>query len=224
MIQTISDKLIGFFNRLITLEMVVTPKDIRTIEEEMPEKLTRLLKGMKIGEVVVIGIREGGVPTTKSIQKNRTFAANFNVRLAHFIKISSYREDTTSGKLEFWGLTPEQEKQISGRVIVLIDDLPETGRTGEGAYEYFMELGAKKVVFCWAFQKDTSIIPPIAKYVIIGKALRTDKFLFGYGLDFHAHLRKLRCVFGLTPAMFRIMGWGPLKKPFVKYVEHIAHR
>ena len=99
-----------------------------------------------------------------------------------FITLSSYGEATaSSGTVR---LTRDINEDVNGRVVLLIDDILESGRTLRFARELFLERGAAKVWLCTLLDK------PMRRAAAIEADFSGfrigDEFVVGYGLD-HAH-------------------------------------
>ena len=101
------------------------------------------------------------------------------------IKASSYGEATTSsGTLSLpWGI-PEG---ITGKDLLLVDDILDTGLTLQILRERLMENGARSVRSCVLLRKE-SYVQLSTDYV--GFEI-PDKFVVGYGLDYAGFYRNL---------------------------------
>ena len=125
------------------------------------------------------------------------FAADL-VRSLHFdpeiafIKVSSYQQMQTSGHVnEIIGL----DADLSGRDIIVIEDIVDTGHTVAYLHRLLHERGAASVAFAAlllkteAYQYDIPI--DFVGYKI------PNRFVIGYGLDYNGHGRALRGVYVL---------------------------
>ncbi len=93
------------------------------------------------------------------------------------IKASSYGDKITSSGTVFlpWKI-PEG---ITGKDLLLVDDILDTGKTLEALKERLREHGAKSVRSCVLLRKESSVLRA-ADYM--GFEI-PDKFVVGYGLD-----------------------------------------
>lgn len=103
-----------------------------------------------------------------------------------FLRVSSYRGGTTSGELRLLsGMTWD----VSGRDIVLVDDILDTGKTLAFCQEHLLRMGATSVrcvvLLTKERQQDYVIENPIIGFEI------PDRFVIGYGLDFEGRFRHL---------------------------------
>lgn len=101
------------------------------------------------------------------------------------IKASSYGEATTSsGILSLpWGI-PEG---ITGKDLLLVDDILDTGLTLQILRERLMENGARSVRSCVLLRKESSVQLSLD---YVGFEI-PDKFVVGYGLDYIGFYRNL---------------------------------
>ncbi|MFT5290594.1 MAG: hypoxanthine phosphoribosyltransferase [Planctomycetota bacterium] len=115
-----------------------------------------------------------------------------------FVAASSYREGTTSGDLVLNFFPTEAE--ISGRNVLLVDDILDTGRTLSGLSEEMSARGAASVRSCVFLDK------PARRATSHRADFRCfeveDLFVVGYGLDFAGRYRNLPYVGSLKPALY----------------------
>lgn len=114
-----------------------------------------------------------------------------------FVSASSYRDKTTSGKLEI-NFFPTGE--IEGRNLLLVDDILDTGQTMSRLKKEFLERGASEVATCVFLDK------PSRRNVDLDADFRVieieDLFVVGYGLDFAGRYRNLPYVGVLKPEIY----------------------
>jgi hypoxanthine phosphoribosyltransferase len=140
-------------------------------------QISEELNGQKL---CVMPVMDGGM----------VFAADL-VREIHLplvikpIKASSYGEATTSsGILSLpWGI-PEG---ITGKDLLLVDDILDTGLTLRILRERLMENGARSVRSCVLLRKESSVQLSLD---YVGFEI-PDKFVVGYGLDCAGFYRNL---------------------------------
>jgi hypoxanthine phosphoribosyltransferase len=110
-----------------------------------------------------------------------------------FIRVASYSGTSSSGKVrEVIGL----DMDITGRIVVIVEDIIDSGITMEYLIGMMKELGAKEVriaTFLFkpgAFQKDYKI-----DYV--GMEIPND-FIVGYGLDYDGYGRNYPDIYKIS--------------------------
>ena len=104
-----------------------------------------------------------------------------------FIGLSSYGAGTrSSGEAK---LTFEDVADISGREVLLVDDIYETGRTLERARALLLSRGARRVFTCVLLDKrgrrQSALDPDLFGFEC------PDRFVVGYGLDLDGRYREL---------------------------------
>jgi len=104
-----------------------------------------------------------------------------------FIFLSSYRDKThSSGQVE---VLSDIKADISGRDVLLLDDILESGRTLAFARDLIASRGANRVATCVLLDK------PVARAVEVEADFRgfecPDAFVIGYGMDLAHRFREL---------------------------------
>lgn len=104
-----------------------------------------------------------------------------------FITLESYGSGTeSSGTVK---ITKDITVDISGAVVILIDDILDTGRTLNFAKTLMLQKGASRVLTCALLDKpERRVVPINADFV--GFTI-PDHFVVGYGLDFDSRYREL---------------------------------
>lgn len=113
-----------------------------------------------------------------------------------FIRASSYRGTATKpGSLKIY---PELMPEVTGREVLLLDDILDTGRTLGALIRHVREARPASLRVAVLLRKDTSrsvaIEPDYCGFDI------PDRFVVGYGLDFNNQYRNLPFIAELSPA------------------------
>lgn len=95
-----------------------------------------------------------------------------------FISISSYGASTTSGEVK---LVRDVESDVTGKNILLVDDILETGKTLKYTEGLFLERGAASVDVAVLLKKTTQN-PAVFDADYVGFQC-PDLFVVGYGMD-----------------------------------------
>lgn len=113
------------------------------------------------------------------------------------LNVASYHGGTeSSGQVDF---LDRKLPDVSGRCVLLIDDILDTGRTLAAVSEKLREMGAKEVKTCVLLTKDKERAAAVeADYSAFEIA---DEFVVGYGLDFDGKYRNLPYVGVLNPSV-----------------------
>lgn len=109
------------------------------------------------------------------------------------VKLSSYEGMLTSGRVrEVIGLTED----ISGRHVVIIEDIVDTGTTMHGLIPSLKAKGAASVEVCTFLHKPDALIFEDARPKYIGFEIN-NLFVLGYGLDYNGYGRNLPEIYQL---------------------------
>ena len=115
-----------------------------------------------------------------------------------FAAAESYRSGTVSGRLELRLLPSEEE--VSGRRVLLVDDILDSGRTLFALRSELRARGAADVRVCVLLDKR---VPRAVEVEPDFRAFEVENvFVVGYGLDFAGRYRNLPYIGSLKPAVY----------------------
>ncbi|MFG1477249.1 hypoxanthine phosphoribosyltransferase [Xanthobacter sp. V4C-4] len=111
-----------------------------------------------------------------------------------FMRLSSYREATvSSGQVD---ILSDVRSDVSGRDVLLIDDILESGRTLAFAKDLLMARGARRVLVCVLLEKPgkraVHLHPDFVGFTC------PDVFVVGYGMDVAHAFRQLPYIGRIT--------------------------
>ncbi|MGA2176005.1 MAG: hypoxanthine phosphoribosyltransferase [Verrucomicrobiota bacterium] len=125
-----------------------------------------------------------------------------------FIGVSSYGGGTESAELVF---TKELRLDVSGRDVLVVDDILDTGKTLSRVTAKLSKLRPSLIKICVLLDKPSRRLEKItADYV--GFTI-PNHFVVGYGLDYAERYRNLPFVGVLRPEMFNHPDFIPLLSP-----------
>ena len=150
-------------SQLMTTEEIV--RALKRIAHQIAEK------NNGVENVVVIGIKNGGVPIAHQLKNNLHVIEGIEVPLG-FLDISGHRDDITEdaiidadSKLPF---------DVTGKDVVLVDDVLYTGRTARAALDAVSENGrAGTIQLAVLIDRGHRELPIRADYV--GKNIPTSR-------------------------------------------------
>jgi len=109
------------------------------------------------------------------------------------VKLSSYSGTSSTGEVrELMGLTTD----ITGRDIIIVEDIVDTGLTMHGLIPQLKAKGAASVEICTFVHKPEALQYPDARPRYIGLSI-PNRFIIGYGLDIDEYARNLPEVYEL---------------------------
>lgn len=111
-----------------------------------------------------------------------------------YIHATRYRGETSGGELH-WLAQPQID--ISGRVILIVDDILDEGHTLAGIIEHCRKQGAQDVYSAVLVDKhhDRRVSGLHADFVGLDV---DDYYVFGYGMDYKGYLRNAPGIYAVT--------------------------
>ena len=115
-----------------------------------------------------------------------------------FIGLSSYRNATSSsGNVQ---ITRDLQCNITGRDIIIVEDILDSGNTLAFLKQYLLAKGAASVYIVTLLDKparrEKAIYPDMAGFVV------PDEFVVGYGLDYAQIYRNIPYIGVLKPEVY----------------------
>ena len=153
-------------------KILFTQEDIWKRAKELGEQITCDYAGK---ELILIGTLRGAVPWMADIMKHIDLDLEID-----FVSASSYGSGTiSSGEVK---IKKDIELEISGKEVLIIEDIIDTGNTLKALKDYFYIKKPNSVKIC----RRTADV----KGDYIGFEV-PDLFIVGYGLDFDQKYRNL---------------------------------
>src|SRR6266403_2482521 len=169
------------------MEVLIPADKIRDRIENMAVEIARAYEGRP---VTVVGVLNGCVVFMADLMRR----IDLPLRVA-FLTASSYRGDATSpGKLL---IRDELLPPLTGRHVLLLDDILDTGKTLTRVVSHLLDRGAESVKVAVLLRKigrqEVPFEPDFVGFTI------PDKFVIGYGLDYNDEYRHLPFI-GVLPS------------------------
>ncbi|WP_412988790.1 hypoxanthine phosphoribosyltransferase [Pediococcus siamensis] len=142
---------------------------------------------------VVISVLSGAVFFTTDVLRQMEVYTQID-----FIDVSSYNGGThSSGEVR---LVTDISQDVSGRDVLIIEDIVDTGRTLKFIIDLLKDRHAKSVKVCTLLDKPAGRVLE-AKADYVGFVV-PDEFVVGYGLDYKGEYRNLPYVGVLKPKIY----------------------
>jgi len=110
-----------------------------------------------------------------------------------FVHATRYRGTTAGGELA-WIKRPA--RALSGETVLLVDDILDEGHTLKAIRDFCIDEGAKRVLIAVLCEKRHDRATPGLRADFVGVRV-PDRYVFGYGMDFHEQGRNLPGIYAL---------------------------
>ena len=170
------------------------PEEVRRVQQEADllhseREVEAALDGMaaamtgRLAELdpLLLGVMVGGMAPLGCLLRRLPFPLQVD-----YLHATRYRGGVRGGGLE-WRARPVTP--LSGRVVVVVDDILDAGRTLQKAVAHLKAKGAKSVRSCALLDKPSRRIVPFEADFVGFKI--EDAFVVGYGLDYDGRHREL---------------------------------
>jgi hypoxanthine phosphoribosyltransferase len=169
------------------IKVVFSPEEIQRRVRELAEQITSDFAGQ---EPIMLGVLKGCFIFLSDLVRQVDLPLEID-----FVRLASYgSSDTSSGRVQ---LVKAPEISITGRPVLVVEDIIDTGNTLKWLVEYLQGMQPSSVNLC----------------VLVDKAERREVevevdyvgfkvpygFLVGYGLDFDERFRFLPGIYELNP-------------------------
>ena len=183
--------------------ILLSAKDLDKIACNIAKKLDQDLKGEK-NIPVVVGVMKGSLNFMMDITKHMKSDI-----YTDFIQISSYSGTETTGKVV---MKKDLSFNIENRTVILIEDIIDTGISMHFLIKFLKDhYHPKRILLVTLLDK---VCRRKVKVHIdyVGKVMKQDAFVLGYGLDYNEYGRNLPYVCALTKQEIKMIDEKTSKK------------
>ena len=136
---------------------------------------------------VLLCVLNGGVPFAGQLMTLLTFPLDFD-----YLHVTRYGQASSGGAL-LWSVEPSIA--LSGRTVLVVDDILDEGVTLLAIRERVFQLGARACFTAVVADKLTGRRKPLrADFVALTVP---DRFVFGYGMDVRGAWRNLPAIYAI---------------------------
>ena len=172
------------------LKVLVTEEELKTRIAELGEELYERYEGHR---PLFLGVLKGSFIFMADLMRASQLMCD-----VEFIAVSSYQNGTvSSGRVQ---ITHDLQQDITGRDIVVIEDILDSGNTLYFLKNYFMTKGASSVTVVTLLDKPARRTKPIAADLAGFEV--PDEFVVGYGLDYAQKYRNMPYIGVLKPEVY----------------------
>ena len=166
-------------------------------EEEIAEKTkelaAKITEDFKDKDFVVVTVLKGGFIFSSDLVRKIELDVNIN-----FMVASSYADKTeSSGEVK---IVKDIDLDVSGKSVLIVEDIVDSGRTLSKLKERFLQNGAKEVRICTILDKPSRRVVDV-HIDYLGFEI-PDEFVVGYGLDYAEKYRNLPYIGVLKPSVY----------------------
>ena len=171
-------------------EIVLSEEEIQNICQDFGKRLTEELRDEE-RTPLFLGVMKGALNFMFDLIK-RVDRPIFT----DFIQISSYAGVQTTGKIN---LKKDFDMDIKDRTVVVVEDVVDTGISMKYLIDHLNEhYQPKRIIIVALFDKEYARCEDI-KIDYVGKVLKENYFLVGYGLDYNELERNVPYVYVAKP-------------------------
>lgn len=173
-------------------ELLFDEETIKNRVEELGKEITKHYENDE-SELVVVGILRGSTLFFADLIRN----INLPI-LIDFMAISSYGNTSESGVVK---IVKDLEADVTGKNILIVEDIIDTGKTLKYLLNYFRERGSKTVKVSSMLDKPKRRLVEISGD-FVGFEVPND-FIVGYGLDYNQSYRNLPYIISLKEEVYK---------------------
>ena len=172
------------------LKVLVTEEELKTRVAELGDALYKKYEGRR---PLFLGVLKGSFIFMADLVRASQLMCD-----VEFIAVSSYQNGTvSSGRVQ---ITHDLQQDITGRELVIVEDILDSGNTLAFLKNYLMAKGAKSISIVTLLDKparrEKAVEADLAGFVV------PDEFVVGYGLDYAQMYRNLPYIGVLKPAVY----------------------
>jgi hypoxanthine phosphoribosyltransferase len=164
---------------------VVSAEAVQVALDRMAAEITARLAG---SQPLVVTVMNGGQVFAGQLLPRLPFALDCS-----YVHVRRYGRDTTGGEL-VWIAGPHES--VTGRTVLLLDDILDEGRTLATIRDRLLEQGAREVLLA-AFALKERAEPAVVAADFSGVRV-PDRFVFGFGMDVSGRWRNLPSIRALA--------------------------
>ena len=172
------------------LKVLVTEEELKIRVVELGDALYKKYEGRR---PLFLGVLKGSFIFMADLVRASQLMCD-----VEFIAVSSYQNGTvSSGRVQ---ITHDLQQDITGREIVIVEDILDSGNTLAFLKNYLTAKGAKSISIVTLLDKparrEKAVEADLAGFVV------PDEFVVGYGLDYAQLYRNLPYIGVLKPAVY----------------------
>ncbi len=161
-------------------------REVEAVLDDMAAKITLSLES---ANPLLLCVMNGGLIITGCLLARLKFPLQLD-----YVHATRYRNKTSGAELE-WKQYPHCD--LSGRTVLVLDDILDEGATLEAIAQYCADAGAERVLIAVLAEKSHDHKLSVVEADFVGLAA-PDRYLFGYGMDYKGYLRNADGIYAVT--------------------------
>ena len=163
-------------------ELIVSAEKVQAAVISVAQEINTVLADM---HPLLLSVMGGAVVFTGQLLPLLTFPLDFD-----YVHVSRYGTKQQGGILH-WKVVPREN--VTGRVVLVVDDILDEGETLAAVKQRVLDLGAAKFYSAVFADKRIGKVKPV-RADFVGLEL-PNRFVFGFGMDIHGAWRNLPAVY-----------------------------
>lgn len=178
----------------LNLDAVVKRSTCLYSADEVHQALDRMAsditKNLEYSNPLILTVMTGALITTGHLVTRLHFPLEID-----YIHVTRYQGTTRGGDLH-WLVEPRQK--IKDRTVLVVDDIMDGGLTLAAIIDYCKQEQAKAVYTAVLVSKNRKREPGVNFEPNFVGVTTEDKYLFGFGLDYHEYLRNVPGIYAVS--------------------------
>ena len=172
------------------LKVLVTEEELKARVKEMGEELYGKFEGKN---PIFLGVLKGSFVFIADLMRSCQLKSDIE-----FIAVSSYSNATeSSGRVN---IKYDLQQDITGRHLVIVEDILDSGNTLAFLQQYFLAKGAASITIVTLLDKPSRREKAV-QADLVGFTV-PDEFVVGYGLDYAQRYRNVPYIGVLKPEVY----------------------
>ena len=172
------------------LKVLITEEELHRRVAEMGEELYQRFEGKN---PLFLGVLKGSFVFMADLVRACQVKSD-----VEFIAVSSYQNATaSSGRVQ---ITHDLQQDITGRHLIIVEDILDSGNTLAFLRQYFLPKGAASITIVTLLDKPSrrakAISADLSGFTV------PDEFVVGYGLDYAQQYRNIPYIGVLKPEVY----------------------
>ncbi len=171
-------------------QILVSERKLSHLVKRIGNEINKDLAGEPLLVVIIL---KGSTPFAMDLIKHLNMPVEID-----FMQVSSYGKSTSSSG--FINLKKDIEQDITGKNVLIVEDIIDSGNTLNKIKTLFQDRSAKSVRICTLLDKPSRRVVDV-KVDYVGAEI-PDEFVVGYGLDYNEQYRNLPYVGVLKKSVY----------------------